>query len=98
MFNIEMYLSTLEDKNYYEIINSIDNEVSSIESKMYWVRWWPKLRELWWPEYSSKLKWFLFFLRYWKKPNWVSILPLKKICTILVEKWELKKEILDNFN
>ncbi len=96
-FNIQDYLSTLENMSYIDIINNMNRNVNEIESKLYSVKWAPKLREAWWPRYISELKGYLFFLRYWEPPHGINISPLKKICENLVEKGEFKKGILDKF-
>lgn len=96
-FEVSELLQSLEDKSRKEIISILGAETSVVESKLYGVRWWPRLRELGWPEYVNKLKWYLFFLRFWQKPGGVNIQPLKKIAENLVEKWEFEEEVLRLF-
>lgn len=97
-FNMESYLDSLMDKNIIEIIADMDREVSRVESISYSVRWAPRVREEGGPEYANTLKGYLFFLRTWTKPAWVDISPLKNICEKLVERSNLKPEILEYFN
>lgn len=96
-FDIPDFLESLEDKNLTDIIHEIDNEVYKVESKLSSIRWAPKMRNDWWYDYINQLKWYLFFLRFWAKPNLVNIWPLKKICTNLVAKKQFNESIMSFF-
>jgi len=100
-FDIRKFVEKIKEEDLPEIIEKTSREAKRIENKSFNKKGAKRARKEGSIEYLENLKGLLFFLKKGKKPDSVSDEVFQKYRPIiknLVQKGELKKEILEKFN
>jgi len=81
--DIREFISELENKDYFEMIYLLDQEATAAERQLYNPKSEMSERQICGPEYVSKLKNIIFYLRYGARPKGLrkeDILLLDSFC------------------
>ncbi len=96
-FNLREFIETVQDKDCLEIISLAQQEVQMAEQRSFSVKGAVRNRNDGSTRYAADLKGLIFLLTYGAKPMGVGIAPFWIICKNLVDRKQIKPEIMTLF-